>query len=253
MGVLDGTRLMRDSVGVVRQNAALLWFPVISTICLALLAGFWILWGASLYEAHHGWSLALVPLVVAGLYSLSFVGVFFSVALAGTASEAVEGSEPSLGDGIDIAFDCLGAIAAWAAMSLFVAFVLGLFKSRAGRALGAAAQTAWSFATLFVVPIIALEDVGAEGARRRSFQLSRQNWQRESGGLVALRAALLVPGAIIYFDWKLLAGGHVHSVPGKALLLLVLLCGIGVSVAASVVRQVFAVTLYRDSAGPATA
>ncbi|HEY2074367.1 MAG TPA: DUF6159 family protein [Gaiellaceae bacterium] len=253
MGILDGTRLMRDSLAVVRQNAALLWFPVISTVCLVFIAGFWLLWGASLYETHGGWSLALVPLIVAGLYSLSFVAVFFSVALAGTADEAVGGSDPSFGDGIDIAFDCLGPIAAWAAMSLFVGLVLSLFKSKSGRLLGAAAQTAWSFATLFVVPIIALEDIGAEGARRRSFQLSRENWKTESGGLVALRAALIVPALIIALDWKLLSNGHVHSLAGKGLLLLVLLGGIGVSVAASVVRQVFAVTLYRDSAQTAAA
>lgn len=253
MGILDGTRIMRDSLAVVRRNAALLWFPVISTLCLVALSGFWILWGASLYETD-GRSLWLVPLVVAGLYSLSFVGIFFSVALAGTADEAVGGSGPSLGDGIEIAFDCLGPIAAWAAMSLVVGLVLGLFKgSKGGRWLGAAAQTAWSFATLFVVPIIATEDVGAEGARRRSFQLARENWKTESGGLVALRAALLVPGVIMVLDWKLLASGHVHSLAAKALLLLVLLIGIGVSVAASVVRQVFAVTLYRDTAGAAAA
>ncbi|HKT43666.1 MAG TPA: DUF6159 family protein [Gaiellaceae bacterium] len=253
MGVLDGTKLMRDSLAVVRANARLLWFPVISTVSLALIAGFWILWGTSLYDAH-GTSLLLVPLVVAGLYSLSFVAVFFSVALAGTASEAVEGSEPSVGDGIDIAFDCLGAIAGWAAMSLFVGLLIGLVKSSKGlRLLGTAAQVAWSFATLFVVPLIAMEDIGAEGARRRSFQLSKENWQAESGGLVALRAALLIPGVIMYGDWKLLASGHVNSIPGKALLLVVLLCGIAVSVAASVVRQVFAVTLYRDTAGATAA
>src|SRR5581483_10387116 len=170
MGILDGAKIMRDSVAVVRQNAALLWFPVISTLCLVAMAGFWILWGASIYKAH-GASYALVPLVVAGLYSLSFIAVFFSVALAGSANEAVAGSEPSLGDGIDIAFDCLGPIAGWAAMSLVVGLVIGLVKGSKGlRLLGTAAQVAWSFATLFVVPLIAMEDIGAEGARRRSFQ-----------------------------------------------------------------------------------
>ena len=44
---------------------------------------------------------------------------------------------------------------------------------------------------------------------------------------------------------KLLAGGHVHSLAAKGLLGVVLLCGFGVSVAASVVRQVFAVSLLR--------
>src|SRR5712671_6491918 len=81
MGITDGARLMRTSFDVVRQKRALLWFPVISTGCLALTAGYWILEGAWLYTVS-GRSLLFVPLVIAGLYSLAFVGVFFSVALA---------------------------------------------------------------------------------------------------------------------------------------------------------------------------
>jgi hypothetical protein len=247
MGVVDGAQLMRDSYAVVRRNAALLWFPVISTSCLAVLAGFWVLWGDSLYVTG-GTSIVLIPLVIAGLYSLSFVGVFFSVALAGTAAEVIDGGEPSIGDGIDVAFDRLGAIAAWAAISIFVALAIGLVKSIKGlRLLGDAAQIAWSFATIFVVPLIALDDVGAESARQKSFHLARQEWQVESGGLLALQAALLVPGVILAVDVELLTHHHVHSVAGKALLLLVLLAGIGVAVAGNVVRQVFAVTLCRDA------
>ena len=52
---------------------------------------------------------------------------------------------------------------------------------------------------------------------------------------------------------KLLSGGHVHSLAGKAVLGAVLLCGFGVAVGASVVRQVFAVELYRSAAPSATA
>ena len=120
MGVLDGTKIMRGSVALVRRNAALLWFPVISTVCLAVTAGFWILWGTSLYETGSR-PILLVPLAVGGLYSLSFLGVFFSVALAAAAAEAVAGSEASVGDGIDVAFDRLGGIAGWAAVSILIA------------------------------------------------------------------------------------------------------------------------------------
>jgi hypothetical protein len=250
VGVFDGTKIMRDSVAVVRANPGLLWFPVLSTVCLALLAGFWVLWGTSIYQTHGRSTVFLVPLVLGGLYSLSFLGVFFGVALAGAAAEAVAGRGASVGDGIDIAFDRLGGIAGWAAISIVVGLLLGLVKSIKGlRIAGSAAQVAWSFATLFVVPLIALDDENAPSATRRSFQLSRENWQSESGGLVALRAALLVPGIILALDWELLAKGHVHSVPAKALLVLVLVCGIAVNVAAGVVRQVFAVTLCHDATG----
>src|SRR5947209_18057940 len=86
MGIKDGARLMRASFDVVRRDRALLWFPVISTGCLALTAGFWIFEGAWLYAVRSP-GLLYVPLVVAGLYSLAFVGVFFSVALAGAAAQ----------------------------------------------------------------------------------------------------------------------------------------------------------------------
>ena len=247
MSISDGARLTRVSLIIVRRNPALLWFPVISTGCLALTAGFWILQGAWLY-ALSGRSLLFVPLVVAGLYSLAFVGVFFSVALAGAAAETIDGGESSFSDGFDVAWTRLGGIAGWAGYSLFVALVLRFVKGSKGlRWVGTAARVAWSFATIFVVPLIALEGLDSGSARRGSFRLAKENWRVESGGLVALRLALLVPGVLFYLDGKLLFSGHGHSLAGKALLGAVLLCGLGVGVAASVVRQVFAVSLYRSA------
>lgn len=110
MGIGGGAGLMRASFGVVRQRPALLWFPVVSTACLALTAGFWIVQGAYLYAAG-GSKLLYVPLVVVGLYSLSFVGVFFNVALAGATAEGLDGDEPSFGDGMNVAWNHLGGIA----------------------------------------------------------------------------------------------------------------------------------------------
>ncbi len=245
MGIRDGARLMRASFDVVRRDPALLWFPVISTVCLALTAGFWIYQGVWLY-AVRGPALFFVPLVIAGLYSLSFVGVFFSVALAGAAGEVITGGEPSFGDGVDVAWSRLGGIAGWAGYSVFVSLALGFVESIKGlRWVGKAAEIAWSFATIFVVPLIALEGLDSPSARRRSFQLVKEDWRAESGGLAALRATLLLPGLLFYLDGKLLFGGHVHSLAGKALLGAVLVFGLGLGVAVSVIRQVFAVSLYR--------
>jgi hypothetical protein len=253
MGIRGGAGLMRDSVGVVRRDPALLWFPVISTVCLALTAGFWIVQGAYLYAAG-GPRLLFAPLVVAGLYSLSFVGVFFSVALAGATAETIDGDEPTVNDGMNAAWNNLGGIAGWAAYSIVVAIAIAFMKNiRGARWVGTAAQVAWSLATIFVVPLMAIEDLDASSARRRSLELAKENWQAETGGLGALRLALFVPGVLVYVAAKLLAHGHVHSLAGKALLGVVLLCGFGVTVAASVVRQVFAVSLYRTAAPSTTA
>ena len=253
MSISDGARLMRTSFDVVRRDRALLWFPVISTACLAVTAGFWIFEGAWLHVVR-GLGLLFVPLVVAGLYSLFFVGIFFSVALAGAAAEVIDGGEPSFRDGVDIAWARLGGIAGWAGYSVFVALVLEFVKSMRGlRWVGTAAQVAWSFATIFVVPLIALDGLDPASARRRSLELAKESWRAESGGLGALRATLLVPGLLFYLDGKLLFSGHVHSLAGKALLGTVLLCGFGIAVAASVIRQVFAVSLYRLATASGTA
>jgi hypothetical protein len=242
--------MMRMSFDIVRRYPALLWFPVISTGCLALTAGFWIFEGAWLY-AVRGPALLFVPLVAAGLYSLAFIGVFFSVALAGAAAQVIDGGEPSFGDGVDVAWTRLGGIAGWAGFSVFVSLVLGFVKSIRGlRWLGTAAEVAWSFATIFVVPLIAIEGLDSGSARWSSFQLAKENWLAESGGLGALQVVLLVPGLLFYLDGKLLFSGHVHSLAGKALLGAVLLCGFGVGVAVSVIRQVFAVSLYRSATTP---
>lgn len=237
--------MMRASFELVRGNRALLWFPLASTCCFVLTAGFWLYEGLWL-DSAHGSSLLFVPLVVFGLYSVTFVGIFFSVALAGAANAALEGNEPSFGDGLSIAWSRRGSIASWAAYALTVSIALGLVQ-RVNRWLGAAAEVAWNFATFFVVPLIAFEGLGGGAARRRSFELARINWRTESGGLGALQLALFAPALVLVAAVKALEGGDLHSHGMQALLGVVVALGLAIGIVAQVVRQVFAVALYRAS------
>src|SRR5204862_4911 len=59
---------MRASFELVRRHPALIWFPVISTCCLVLSAGFWIFDGAWLHAVNAAWFL-YVPLVAVGRFS----------------------------------------------------------------------------------------------------------------------------------------------------------------------------------------
>ena len=245
IGIRGGAGLMRTSFDLVRHDRALLWFPVASTFCLLATAGFWLFEGAWLH-AVRGPGILFVPLVLLALYSLDFVGIFFSVALAGAANAVLDGREPSFGDGLNVAWSRLGSIARWAGYSLCVSLALS-FLQRSRRWIGTAAEIAWSFATFFVVPLIALEGMGAGDARRRSFELAWMNWQAETGGLGALQAVMFVPVVVFVAAYKLLESGRVHSHAAEALLVLVLLAGILLGIAADAVRQVFAVWLYRTA------
>jgi hypothetical protein len=246
-GLADGAQLMRASFQLVRRRPALLWFPVVSTLCLALSTGFWIYEGFWFYSAS-GAPFLLVLLALAAVYTLSFVSIFFGVALAGAADAALDGGDPSFGAGVGLAWTRLGSIAGWAAYSVCVSLALGVVKSIKGlRWAGDAAQIAWGFATLFVVPLIAIEGAGAADARRRSFTLAREEWRAESGGLGALTAAIFVPALLFALDAKLLFEGHVHSPSAKLVLGLVLVIGLAFMTCVGVVRQVFAVELYRES------
>ena len=245
MGIGDGASMMRSSFELVRSNRALLWFPLASTCCFVVTAGFWLYEGMWLYSSD-GASLLFVPLVIVGLYSVTFVGIFFSVALAGAANAALEGNVPSFGDGLDIAWSRRGSIGSWAAYALTVSIALGLVQ-RANRWVGTAAEVAWNFATFFVVPLIAFEGLGGGAARRRSFELARINWRTESGGLGALQLALFAPALVLVVAVKALEGGDLHSHGMQALLGAVVVVGLAIGIVAQVVRQVFAVALYRAS------
>src|SRR5919204_1872246 len=105
--------------------------------------------------------------------------------------------------GLEIAWTHLGPIAGWAAYSACVSVALGAIESvKQLRWVGKAAEVAWGFATLFVVPLIALEGADAGEARRRSFALSRAKWRAESGGLGALQLAIFVPALLFALDAK---------------------------------------------------
>src|SRR5207253_1878881 len=194
----DGGRLMRASLDVVRANPALLWFPLASTLCLLLVTLFWIFEGAWLY-AVSGPPVLFVPLVFVGVYSLTFVGIFFNVALAGAADGALDGRELSFEEAFSLAWSRIGPIAGWAAWSLSVSLAIAFVESFKGlKWVGRAAQVAWSFATFFVVPLIAIQGISAGEARSQSMSIARAEWQEETGGLGALRLALLVPAFLFY-------------------------------------------------------
>jgi hypothetical protein len=61
-----------------------------------------------------------VSVVVLALYSLTFLGIFFNVALAAATDSVLDGREASFGAAVSVASSRLGCIAGWAALGLVV-------------------------------------------------------------------------------------------------------------------------------------
>ena len=247
-----GWALTKQSFRVLRDDRSLLLFPIIS-IPVAL-AGTAIVMGpgVALYTADNQEAI-LIAFGVVALYVLTFVTVFFNVALAAAASTSLAGGDSSVGEGLRAARGRLGVIAAWALVQTVVGVIISAIQSATnesvvGRILGGLLSFAWSAATFFVVPVIALEGVGPKEAFKRSVSVLRERWGEGVVGsasasgivfLVALPAllALGVGGYALIDSGQDVAGGVLLALAGVVLVVAILVGG--------TVSAIFRVALYR--------
>ena len=193
---------------MVRRDRSLMVFPVFGglagLVVLAIFGG----GGAGLYASTDSEPAAIVVLVV-GAYVLIALSIFCNVALTACATRSLEGEDTTPGEGFAAARGRLGPIFGWAGLQLVVGGLINLaqmfLREGAGQIVGAVigglANLAWSVATFFVIPIIALEGLGPKAALKRSLAVVRERWGEgvtgtfAIGGLVFLVAFL--PGAVL--------------------------------------------------------
>jgi len=247
-----GWALAKQSFRVLRDDRSLLLFPVIS-IPVALVGTAIVMGpGIALYTADNQEAI-LIAFGVVTLYVLTFVTVFFNVALAAAASTSLAGGDSSVGEGLRVARGRLGVIAAWALVQTVVGVIISAIQSATnesvvGRILGGLVSFAWSAATFFVVPVLALEGVGPKEAFKRSVSVLRERWGEGVVGsasasgivfLVALPAllALGVGGYALINSGQDVAGGVLLALAGAVLVVAILI--------GSTVNAIFRVALYR--------
>src|SRR3954469_16364730 len=123
-----GWALTKQSFRVLRNDRSLLLFPIIS-IPVAL-AGTAIVMGpgVALYTADNQEAI-LIAFGVVTLYVLTFVTLFFNVALAAAASTGLAGGDSTVGEGLRAARSRLGVIAAWAVVQTVVGLIINAIQS----------------------------------------------------------------------------------------------------------------------------
>lgn len=248
-----GWALTKQSWAVVKRDRSLLAFPVIAGVAGLLAALIFFGAGAGVIVAS-GSDWAGVPLFLAGAYALTVISIFASVALAACAVRALEGEDTTVGEGLRAARERLGVILGWAAVQLLVGVLISIIQSLlregagalVGAIVGGLANFAWTVATFFVVPVIALEGLGPIEALKRSTAVIRERWGE---GVTAAAATGLIVLVAFIPALALIVGGAAlsSSVPAAGVVLIAL----GVAVIAiaaliqSTVMAVFKVALYR--------
>lgn len=217
--------LVKASAGVLRSDKELLLFPVISAVASLLVAATFLLpmFGAGMLE---GDDVGPVTGVVLFLFYICqyFVIFFFNTALVGAAMIRLEGGDPTVADGLRIAYSKIGAILGYAAIAATVGLILRSLQERAGflgRIVIGLVGMAWTFATFLVVPILVSRDVGPVDALKESVALLKRTWGENLAGNVGinlafglLTTAVVILGVALVFGAAMLGGPKFAVVVG---------------------------------------
>lgn len=248
--------LVRESWGVLRQDQELLIFPVLSGIAAVAVGLTFVLplfaLGAFEGMGEEG-SFGGVGLVVMFLFYLTQYTVvfFFNSALVGAALIRLEGGDPTVKDGLRIAFDRIGAILEYAALSATVGMLLRMIQERAGflgKLLAGVAGLGWTLATFLAVPVLVTQRLGPIDVVRESAALFRRTWGEQVVGTAGMGLAfglLTVAGAVVGF------GTAIAALAAGMVPVAVILGGVtvgalvGLGILASALQGVYSAVLYR--------
>jgi hypothetical protein len=243
-------RMLSASWRVLRENPALMAFPVISVV-LSLIVGVvcFGLWTPPTGQAAGARDGLLLPSLIAA-YPLTFISVYFSVALAEVLAGRLDGRPTTAAEGLSAANKRIALIAAWSLLACTVGLILRLLEERlplAGRIAASIFGLAWSLATLFAIPVLAYEGLGPLEVVERSGQIFKRRWGAQIGGSIGIGAAAVVVAIPLVI--VLMVG---ISRPGGSGLGLILLGGAGLfalGAAVSAMEQIYRVFVYRSAVG----
>jgi hypothetical protein len=171
-------------------------------------------------------------------FPATVVSTYCNVALLRMAQARFEGRHCGVREGFAAASRRLPAILRWSLLATGVGVILSAIAQRIPFF-----GVAWSLATMFAIPVLAIEDVGARTAARRSVEIFRARWGEGVIGQISVTFAtglLAIPGVALLVIGITTAGvgGLALAVVGGAI--------VGTSTALSrAVQQLYALAIYR--------
>lgn len=243
-----GWGLTKKSWSLLNENRELIRFPLYGAVATIVPAIVFL--GPGLYLFDQDQLAGAIPLVVIGVYALSVIGFFFSVALAACADMIFRGQQATVADGIAVARSRFPQICGWAAVNTAISAVMGLLENQGGIGGQIAARLvgmAWSLVTFLAVPVIAIEGTGPLETLKRSASIFRSRWGQQITGNIAIGGAVFLLG-VLPAVLVIALGVAVWSSASFLGALLVVIGAIALAIAMLISKAlsgIFGVALYR--------
>jgi Family of unknown function (DUF6159) len=250
-----GWALTRQSWDVLKGDASLALFPILSTIFASLaMVSIWaptlITRGVFDHQTVERNDPVIYAAGVASAYVSTFVALFFNVALAACAARSMRGEDTNVRDGLAAAASRIGPILGWTVVSTTFGLLLRAFENRVpllGKIVAGIAGAAWGIATFFVVPVIALEGAGPLKSLQHSAAIIKARWGEGATGaatigLVTVGFSFAIGTVAVFAVMVLLSGGQ--ALLGYAVLAVAVLLMFAAAVVSATLSQIFRVAVY---------
>jgi Family of unknown function (DUF6159) len=250
--IARGWRLTKIAWALIRRDPTMVSIALMGAGCgLAGAAVILYLSGSFNLSSDSQGNLALAAII--GLYPMTFISVFFNVALAGAAVASFDGRPIGVREALGISWKRIGRIAQWSLLAAGVGLLLEQIASRlpgAGRLASWLFGAAWSLATIFALPLLALKGAGPLETAKESVHLIKGKWGEGITGLAGIGIwtifAMVPVGVVLAIGVGMTIQG---TTVGAALIAIAVGAMLLVAALSLATQEVFSVALYRHASG----
>lgn len=253
--------LVKASAAVLRSDKELLLFPVISSVAMLLVIATFLVPVLGLRLFEQG-GVGPLGYAIGFLFYLVqyFVIFFFNSALVGAAMIRLQGGDPTVADGLRIAWSRVGVILGYAAIAATVGLLLKAIEERVGflgKLVTGLLGTAWTLATFLAVPVLVSRDIGPIDAVKESVLLLKRTWGENLAGNVGIGLAFGLVTTAVAIVGVLLVVGAAISLGATAAIVVAVLASLAIGLIAAIqaaLSGIYSAALYRyavDGAAPA--
>lgn len=251
--ILRTWSLMSDCWQVLKQDKALLIFPLISGICcMMLVASFAVplyftgAWHLPARDASTERMVVYYGSLFLFYFANYFVVVFFNAGIVACTAIRMSGGQPTIGDGFRAASSRLPVILGWALVAATVGMILRIIEERSekvGRFAAAILGAAWTVTSFLVVPILVIDNKGPFAALKDSTVLLKKTWGEQlvsNFSFGTIFTLLMLPGVAL-----VVLGGYLGGGPGIIVCLAIAaVYWIVLALVQSALQSIFQTALY---------
>lgn len=253
--------LIKASASVLSKDKELLVFPAVSAVAALMVAAsfaapvYW--WVLGHPDAMEGQDLS--PLWY--LYAFCFYFVqytvifFFNTALVSAASIRLEGGDPTVSDGLRIAWSKIGVILGYAAIAATVGMILRAIEERAGwigKLIVGMLGMAWTVVSFMVVPVLVHRDIGPVDAVKESALLLKKTWGENligQGGVGMVFGLMFVLLWVVFGALIALTSGAQSMALTGSIVAIGVICTMLLALTQTALQGIYSAALYRYAVG----